>query len=141
LKDIAMAFEPTLYAIYDADGSVLGELRYLRDRCIGKAECALCDLTHGWNPMGRPAWRQRNGVTASLIWLHRDELPEHALHHLRGQLPCIAVDRDGDFDILISREALQGCEGDFNVFEHLLEQKVRALPSPIAAATEIGIGE
>ena len=134
-----MVFEPTLYAIYDADGSVLGELRYLRDRCIGKAECALCNLTHGWNPMGKLAWRQRNGVTASLIWLHRDELPEHALRHVSGQLPCIAVDRDGDVDILISREALQGCEGDFTVFEHLLEQKLRALPH-IASATETTTG-
>jgi hypothetical protein len=51
------------------------------------------------------------------------------------------VDRDGDFDILISREALQGCEGDFTVFEHLLEQKVRALTSPIAAAAETGISD
>lgn len=136
-----MVFEPTLYAIYDADGSVLGELRYLRDKCIGKAECALCDLTHGWNPLGRSTWRQRTGLAASLIWLHRDELPQHALLHLSGQLPCIAVDRDGGFDILISREALQGCEGDFTVFEHLLEQKVRALTFPIAAAAETGISD
>lgn len=136
-----MVFEPTLYAIYDADGSVLGELRYVRDKCIGKAVCALCELTHGWNPLGRSAWRQRNGVAASLIWLHRDELPEHALPLVSGHLPCIAVDRDGDLDILVSREALQGCEGDFTVFEHLLEQKVRELTSPTAAATETGISD
>ena len=102
-----MVFEPTLYAIYDADGSVLGELRYVRDKCIGKAVCALCDLTHGWNPLGRSAWRQRTGVAASLIWLHRDELPRACIAvHVSGQLPCIAVDRDGGFDILVSREAL-----------------------------------
>lgn len=136
-----MVFEPTLYAIYDADGSILGELRYVKNKCMGNAECALCDLTHGWNPMGKSAWRHRNGVAASLTWLHRDELPQHALRQLSGRLPCIAVDRDGGFDILISREALKGCEGDFTVFEHLLEQKVRALTSPMAAASETGTSD
>ena len=136
-----MVFEPTLYAIYDADGSILGELRYIRDKFIGKAACALCDLTHGWSPMGRSAGRQRNGITASLIWLHRDELPEHALRQVSGRLPCIAMDRGGDFDILITREALQGCEGDFTVFEHLLEQKVRSLPSPIVVTREAGMSD
>ena len=60
-----MAPEPTFYAIYDADGSFMGEVRYLRDKCLGKADCALCDLSHGWNPLGRSDWRRRKGVAAS----------------------------------------------------------------------------
>ena len=133
-----MASESTfyaIYAIYDADGSLLGEVRYLRDKCLGKAECALCDLSHGWNPLGRPNWRRRKGVAASLNWLHRDELPHHIADQVGGQLPCVALDRNGEVEIVISREALRGCEGDFSVFEHLLEQAVRALhaaPAPNA---------
>ena len=92
-------------------------------------------------PTGKVGLAATNRGRRILIWLHRDELPQQALLHLSGQLPCIAVDRDGGFDILISREALQGCEGDFTVFEHLLEQKVRALTSPIVAAAETGISD
>jgi hypothetical protein len=36
-------------------------------------------------------------------------------------------------EIVISKEALAGCEGRFEIFEHLLEQKLRALaiqPAP-----------
>ena len=120
-----MASEPTFYAIYDADGSFIGEARYLRDKCLGRAECALCDLSHGWNPLGRSNWRRRKGVAASLNWLHRDELPGHVTAQVRGQLPCVALDRGGELEIVIGREALQGCEGDFSVFEHLLEQTLR----------------
>jgi len=120
--------EPTLYAIYDADGSFLGELQYLKDKCLGKAECALCDLSHGWNPLGRSDWRRRKGVAASLNWLHRDELPEHVAAQVRDQLPCVAVDRGGEIEIVIGRDALRGCEGDFSVFEHLLKQTLRAPP-------------
>ena len=133
-----MAPEPTFYAIYDADGSFMGEVRYLRDKFLGKAECALCDLSHGWSPMGRSDWRRRKDVSASLNWLHRDELPGHVAAQVAGQLPCVAVDRDGEIEIVIGREALRGCEGDFSVFEHLLEQTVRALNAKPAPDTESG---
>ena len=133
-----MAPEPTFYAIYDADGSFMGEVRYLRDKFWGKAECALCDLSHGLSPMGRSDWRRRKGVSASLNWLHRDELPGHVAAQVAGRLPCIAVDRDGEIEIVIGREALRGCEGDFSVFEHLLEQTVRALNAEPAPDTESG---
>ena len=131
-----MVSELTLYAIYDADGSFLGEVRYLRDKCLGKAECALCELSHGWNPLGRPDWRRRKGVAASLNWLHRDELPHHIANQVRGQLPCVAVDRSGEVEIVIGREALLGCEGDFSVFVHLLEQAARALHAKPAPDTD-----
>ena len=118
---------PQLYAIYDADGSLLGELSYLKDKCLGKAECALCDLSHGWNPLGKASWRQRRGQAASLEWVHRDEVPPHVLSAMSDHLPCIAMDREGKVEIVISKEALAGCEGRFEIFEHLLEQKLRAL--------------
>ena len=133
-----MASEPTFYAIYDADGSFLGEVRYLRDKCLGKAECALCDLSHGWNPLGRPNWRKRRGIAASLNWLHRDELPGHVAAQVGGQLPCVAVDRCGEIEIVIGRKALRGCEGNFSVFEHLLDQTVRALQTEPAPSTDGG---
>ena len=134
-----MAPEPTFYAIYDADGSFMGEVRYLRDKCLGKAECALCDLSHGWNPLGRSDWRRRKGVSASLNWLHRNELPGHVDAQVAGQLPCVAVDRDGEIEIVIGHEALRGCKGDFSVFEHLLEQTVRALHAEPAPDTDDGL--
>ena len=131
-----MAAEPNFYAIYDADSSFIGEVRYLRDKCLGKADCALCDLSHGWNPLGRTAWRRRKGVAYSLNWLHRDELPDHVAARIEGQLPCVAVDHSGEIDIVIGREALRGCEGDFSVFEHLLEQTLRALQAGPAPDTD-----
>ena len=130
-----MAFEPTLYAIYDADGSLVGELRYLVDKFLGRANCALCDLSHGWHPAGKRAWRQRQGTTTQLSWLHRDEVPHHVLAHVSGSLPCIAMDTNGRVDILITKDQLAQCEGDFMVFEQLLARKLQGLASePIPAA-------
>ena len=118
--------EATFYAVYDTDGSWLGELRYLKDKCLGRAECALCDLSHGWNPLGKSAFNRRQGAAANLVWAHRDELPERVLMQVKDHLPCVAVDNRDAVEIVISRGALKGCKGDFRVFEHLLEQKLGA---------------
>ena len=116
-----------LYAIYDADGSLFGELAYLWGKCTGQAQCALCDLSHGWNPLGRKVWRERGGLARSLNCVHRDEMPELLLAQVMQELPCVVVDRGGHLEILISREALEACGDDFKAFELLLEEKLRAL--------------
>ena len=129
-----MVTKYSLYAIYDADGSLVGELRYLVDKFLGRANCALCDLSHGWHPAGKRAWRQQQGATTQLSWLHRDEVPHHVLVHVSGSLPCIAMDTNGRVDILISKDQLARCEGDFMIFEQLLAQKLQGLASePIPA--------
>ena len=117
----------SLYAIYDADGSLAGELRYLVDKFLGRADCALCDLSHGWHPAGKRAWRQQQGATTQLTWLHRDEVPHHVLAHVSKSLPCVATDTNGNVDILISKDELAGCEGNFTVFEQLLAEKLQGL--------------
>ena len=33
--------------VYDADGGLAGELRYVVGHLLGRAECSLCDITHG----------------------------------------------------------------------------------------------
>jgi len=36
----------TLYGIYNAEGTLLGELKYLFMKLSGRGSCALCDITH-----------------------------------------------------------------------------------------------
>ena len=120
-----MVTKCSLYAIYDADGSLVGELRYLVDKFLGRADCALCDLSHGWHPAGKRAWRQRQGATTQLSWLHRDEVPPHVLTQVSESLPCIAMETNGRVDILICKDQLARCDGDFAVFEQLLAEKLQ----------------
>jgi len=56
------------------------------------------------------------------------------LVHVSGSLPCIAMDTNGRVDILISKDQLAQCDGDFMVFEQLLARKLEGLASePIPA--------
>lgn len=67
-----------LVGLYNADGSVLGELRYLRSKLFEGDSCSLCDLTHGWNPFGKRSWKRAcEDFEVEIELLHKDEaLPE-----------------------------------------------------------------
>jgi hypothetical protein len=129
--------KPNLYAIYDADNTLMGEVRYALQKSIGKPACALCDITHAWNPIGKHAWRNRKGLSHSMHWLHRNEVSSELNQMLgRQTLPCVVAEIGHHFEVLINSVTLAGCEGEFTLFEHLLEQKVRALLARQAPAGE-----
>ncbi len=63
-----------LVGIYDADGTLAGELRYALGKLTGRSSCALCNITHGWNPMGSRRWRQACAASSvELELVHRDD--------------------------------------------------------------------
>jgi hypothetical protein len=108
--------------VYDADGGLAGELRYVLGHLLGTAECALCDITH--SPLGRR--RSWDGMVAALpapfALRHRNELTEsehRALEHMG--LPVVATQlSDGRWVRLLGREELERCAGDVTAFSVLL---------------------
>ena len=83
--------------IYDADGGLSGELRYVAGKLLGRGKCALCDITHGWNPMGSKSWKQAWSVSDVKLELwHRNEATAEQLAATTG-LPAILRYRDGQW--------------------------------------------
>jgi hypothetical protein len=119
-----------VHAIYDADGSLLGELRYLAGKLTGQASCALCEISHGLNPRGKRAWRTACRALPEVTWLHRDE-QDDALHRFTaGRLPCVVtvrVSRQAS-TMLLTREQLAECHGDLSDFEQRLRRAVDSCP-------------
>lgn len=113
-----------IYAIYNADGSILGELRYLAQKLSGGASCPLCDITHGLNPRGKAQWRARSSTHAPVVWLHSDEQSEALAVFTKGRLPAVVVERDGTYVEVVNAEELAACHGDYLSFERLLSQRL-----------------
>lgn len=64
-----------LVGVYDANGSVSGELAYFIGARLGRAHCALCDITHGL-VRERAAWKTfRVGLPVQFDLYHRDDQP------------------------------------------------------------------
>lgn len=118
----------SVFAIYNAEGSLAGELRYAMTKALGGTTCALCDITHGWNPRGKRVWRDCAGLTKRVQWLHKDEVsPELSVAVANQTLPCVIADLSGRIELLLDCGELESCNGDFAVFEKLLQEKITEL--------------
>ena len=118
----------SIFAIYNAEGSLAGELRYAMTKALGGTTCALCDITHGWNPRGKRVWRDCEGLTKRVQWLHKDEVsPELSVAVANQTLPCVIADLGGRIVLLLDCGELESCNGDFAVFEKLLQEKITEL--------------
>ena len=108
-----MAEPETLVGIFDADGGLRGELRYVIDKLAGRGHCALCDITHGLNPLGKRSFKEAcaaAGVTMTL--LHRDEASPEQLA-AAGELPAVLAGAGDDhWQVADSGGDLVACEGN-----------------------------
>lgn len=102
-----------LTGVYDADGSLSGELSYWIGARLGRRHCALCDITHGLvrekDEWSRLAARLPVGFTA----VHLDERDPVVAEASRGQVPCVvATFDDGSARVVVEKEELESCDGD-----------------------------
>ena len=100
-----------LVGVYNADGSLRGELQYAFARARGTAHCALCETTHGKIRRRRDFDRACAALDAPLELRHRDELDPEQTALVQGRLPCILV-VDAHTEFLLGPEELEECAGD-----------------------------
>ena len=111
----------SLVGIYDADGTLSGEVRYAVGKLLGRGKCALCDITHGWNPMGSRSWKQACSVSdVELELVHRDEAADDQLAATNG-LPSILRQCDGQWSEVMPTSEIAQYVGDPAAFLGRLE--------------------
>src|ERR1700693_329763 len=65
-----------LVGVYNANGTVGGELAYFIGARLGRAHCPLCDITHGL-VAERPEWQEcRAQLRAPFDTYHRNDQPQ-----------------------------------------------------------------
>jgi len=126
------------FAIYDADGSLAGELAYALGTLAGARRCALCDISHGWNPQGKAAWRTGAQLACGLQWLHRDEQTPAMAEYTRGRLPLVIAQTGDRFATLLDADGLAACDGDYETFTAALGAVIT--PEAVAARSMPGAG-
>ena len=97
--------------IYNADGTLLGEIAYVLAKYTGRGHCELCDITHGTLRRKR-SWDEaceRHGIEVEL--LHRDEVDPDRLV-AAGELPAVIARRNGTWVRVMGPSDLAACGGD-----------------------------
>ena len=113
-----------ILAIYDADLTLRDELAYAIGKLMGTRSCALCDISHGYNPLGKAEWKRRCAGTPEVEWLHRNDLNEVQKRWTDKKLPCVIVDAGCSFEFLLTAEDLERCEGDVGKFNQALMERM-----------------
>lgn len=116
--------------IYNADGGLAGEVRYVVGHLLGMTECALCDVTH--SPVRRkPEWdRMVSRFGIPIVVKHRNELDERLTDAIGGlALPVVFAQRaDGSVDVAMDAAMLASLDGSVPRFEEALREALERGP-------------
>ena len=67
---------PIIYCIYNADGTFLGELKYMIKKYLYGLKCSMCEITHNTFTK-KKQWRNKvSGLNVNLKTVHLDEQKE-----------------------------------------------------------------
>jgi len=96
-----------IIGIYNAIGTISGEISYALKKLAGRGDCPLCELTHGWNPFGKQSWREACAKTSiDITLLHREEA-DKAQVQAAGQLPAFIVEQHGEWRIMMTNAEIK----------------------------------
>lgn len=118
-----------LVGVYNADGGVIGELKYFFGHLIGVTQCELCDVTH--SPIRKKASFDK--LTVSLksefgldfALRHLNERTEAEIRASEGKAPCVLAEyADGTLGMFLDQAELRVVSGDVNRFEKLVRARL-----------------
>jgi hypothetical protein len=105
----------SLVGVYDADGTIGGEIRYWLGARIGTAHCSLCDVTHGLFTQ-RAQWRAwRASLDVPFELFHRNDMPED-VSHASSALPVVLARAGDEIVTLLGPTELDQCDGELPLF-------------------------
>ena len=118
-----------LVGVYNADGGIVGELKYFFGHLIGIAKCELCDVTH--SPIRRKAsfdklasdLKSEFGLEFDLK--HLNERTESEIQASEGRVPCVLAEYpDGSLGMFLDRQELRVVDGNVDVFSQLIRARL-----------------
>lgn len=122
-----------LTGIYHADGSLLGELRYVTGKLLGTAHCALCDITHGRVRKKRAFSRLQQRLEVPMDLVHLDERDDELAVFTDGRTPSVVGRTDHGLVMLLDAEQLE-LAGSVERFEGALHEAIASAGLAVADA-------
>ncbi len=112
--------DPTIVFVYNADRGLIHTLADIGHKILSPDTyaCRLCELTHGYFTM-RGEWKAFiDALGVPCEFLHHDEFVDK-YGDRNAALPAVFRKVDGDLELCLSAEAINGCE-DLQALETLV---------------------
>jgi hypothetical protein len=110
-----------LIGVYDADGTIRGELAYWVGARLGRRHCSLCEITHG-SIRQRPEWKTcKEGLPVPFDTYHRNDQPGPIRTAAGGQAPVVVAETTTGHVLLLGPAALETFDGSIDLFVEAIE--------------------
>ena len=113
-----------IYCIYDAKGSIIGEISYLWKKLIFNFECSLCNISHNTFTEKQIWKKEMSKAKYKLEMLHLDEQSEDLQAFTEGVTPCVVGKDASGYKIILNDSQLKKINGDVNLFFKELNNKL-----------------
>ena len=113
-----------LVGIYQANGSIVGEIQYVWGKLLGTRHCSLCDITHGWVRETTEFRACRERLRIPIRTIHLDERSEDLYLATENRTPCVVGRCLDGWEVVLSSDQLQSCNGSVRSFERLLNENL-----------------
>ena len=113
-----------LIGVYDADGTLRGELTYWVGARLGRAHCSLCEITHGL-VRERADWKVcRAGLAVPFDTFHRNDQPGSVRQATGDIAPVVVAETDSGIILLLGPTDLDACDGSVDRLVTAVEHAV-----------------
>ena len=117
--------------IYNASGTVAGELSYITKKLLNISSCAACDITHSFKELGekKEFINCRLNSSIPIEKLHCNKLfPQLSafITESKSLLPLVVLEKkDMSFAVLLNDLELKSMNGSVEMFENKLNLKLK----------------
>ena len=116
-----------LVGVYDADHTIRGELTYWVGARLGRAHCALCEITHGMLRR-RSEWNAYvAGLDVPFETFHRDDQPEAIRAASGDHTPVVVAETSAGYVVLLDTAALERCDASVDGFARAVDAAIARL--------------
>lgn len=110
-----------LIGVYDAEGTIRGEVSYWIGARLGRRHCSLCDVTHGAFTE-KSAWKRcRSSFTVPFVTYHRDDQPDTVRQASGDRNPVVVAETNTGVVVLLSGSRIETADGDPDRLVELIE--------------------
>ncbi len=103
-----------LVGVYDAEGTLRGELAYWVGARLGRRHCSLCDITHT-SVRKRPEWTACvAGLPVPFDTYHRNDQPDVVRVAAAGVAPIVVAEVGDTHVVLLGPDELDACAGSID---------------------------
>ena len=114
-----------IYCIYNAEGTLKGELKYIYDKFFNNIKCSMCEITHNTFLL-KKRWNEKYSQFGTKIeCLHLNELPKNIKELVINKTPCVVGQTNSRNKILLNDNELIKIKGDVDSFFTALEIKIQ----------------